>query len=94
MKATKGRLPQSVPEEHRPPGEAPTVYQIRVKGMLGQQWSDWFGGMEIEPLPAGETILTGPVADQAALYGIVGQLRDLNLPLISLVVLKEERGSG
>ena len=65
-------------------GEGPTVYQIRVRGIIGPAWSDWFGGMEIVPLADGQTVMTGPVPDQAALHGILGHLRDLNLPLISI----------
>ena len=69
---------------HDPAGQAPTIYQIRVCGIIGPSWSDWFGSMEIEPLAGGQTLLTGPVADQAALHGILCRLRDLNLPLISV----------
>ena len=65
------------------PGE-PTVYQIRVKGHLGRQWADWFGGMTVTPEDNGETLLTGPVIDQAALHGLLKKVRDLGLPLISV----------
>ena len=64
------------------------IYQIKVCGKLDAHWSDWFGGLAIaheianNDLPV--TILTGPVIDQAALYGILWQLRDLNLRLISV----------
>ena len=60
------------------------VYQIRVRGIIGRQWSAWFDGLEIVPLENGETLLTGPVADQAALHGILAKIRDLNLPLVSI----------
>ncbi len=60
------------------------IYQISVKGLLGQEWSDWFDGLDIVPRPGGETLLTGPVRDQSALYGLLNKLRDLGLPLLSL----------
>ena len=61
-----------------------TVYQIRVKGNLDRKWSDWFDGFTITPQVNGETSLTGPVADQAALHGLLGKIRDLGLPLLSV----------
>ncbi len=57
------------------------VYQIRVKGSLDQKWSDWFDGFTIEPFD-GDTVLTGPVADQAALHGLFAKIRDLGLPIL------------
>jgi hypothetical protein len=60
------------------------VYEIRVQGMLRPCWSEWFGSLELMPLANGDTLLTGPVIDQAALYGILMRIRDLNLPLISV----------
>lgn len=61
------------------------VYQIRVKGHLGHRWRDWFGGMTITLENNGETLLTGPVVDQAALHGLLRKVRDLGMPLISAV---------
>jgi hypothetical protein len=66
------------------------VCQIRVKGWLGEAWSDWFDGLSIVPLENGETLLAGPVVDQAALYGILWKLRDLNLRLISVDTIEED----
>jgi hypothetical protein len=63
------------------------VYQIRVRGTIGRQWSAWFDDLEIVPLETGETLLTGQVTDQAALHGILAKLRDLNLPLVSVTCL-------
>lgn len=60
------------------------LYQIKVKAILGKRWSDWFEGMTIESR-GGVTIITGNVADQAALHGLLVQIRDLGLTLISLV---------
>ena len=61
------------------------VYEIRVKGQLDQKWSDWFDGFTIIPQDNDETLLTGPVADQAALHGLLGKIRDLGLPLLSVI---------
>ena len=61
-----------------------TVYQIRIKGHLGCEWSDWFEGLTITPEESGETLLTGPVVDQAALYGLLRKVRDLGLTLVSV----------
>jgi hypothetical protein len=67
--------------------DGPVVYQIRVKGHLGRQWTDWFEGMTITLEEGGDTILTGPV-DQAALYGLLRKARDLGIPLISAIRVK------
>ena len=64
--------------------DQPMVYQIRIKGHLGPQWSDWFGGLTITLEESGDTLLTGPVVDQAALYGLLRKVRDLSLPLIAV----------
>ena len=62
----------------------PTVYQIRIKGHLGRGWTDWFGGLTITLEEDGDTLLTGPVVDQAALYGLLKKVRDLGMPLLSV----------
>ena len=69
------------------PGES-QVYQIRIKGYLGSHWADWFGGLTITLEDNGETLLTGPVADQAALHGLLRKVRDLGTPLLSVNRLK------
>lgn len=61
-----------------------TVCQIRLKGHLGMQWSDWFDGMTITLEDDGDTLITGPVIDQAALHGLLKKIRDLGIPLISV----------
>ena len=66
------------------PGQ-PTVYQIRIKGHLGRQWTDWFGGLAITLEDNGDTLLTGPVVDQAALHGLLKKVRDLGMPLLSVI---------
>src|SRR6266704_3795445 len=69
------------------PGQ-PTVYQIRIKGQLGRQRTDWFEGLTLTALDNGETLLTGSVVDQAALHGVLKKVRDLAMPLISVVCVK------
>jgi hypothetical protein len=65
------------------PGE-PMVYQIRIEGHLGSQWTDWFGGLTITLEDTGDTLLTGPVVDQAALHGLLRKVRDVGMPLLSV----------
>jgi len=60
------------------------IYHIRIKGHLGSHWSDWFAGLTITLQDDGETLLTGPVVDQAALHGVLKQVRDLGIPLLSV----------
>jgi len=60
------------------------VYQIRIKGHLGQQWKEWFDGLTITLEEDGNTLLSGPVVDQAALHGILKRIRDLGAPLLSV----------
>jgi hypothetical protein len=62
----------------------PTVYQIRIKGHLGREWTDWFEGLTITLEEDGNTLLTGPVVDQAALHGLLKKVRDLGMPLLSV----------
>ena len=67
------------------------LYEIRVKGELDLRWSDWFDGFTIAPVSEGETLLSGAVADQAALYGVLHKIRDLGLPLLSVQRLGMDR---
>lgn len=62
----------------------PTVYQIRIDGHLGSQWADWFEDLAITLEDSGDTLITGPVVDQAALYGLLKKVRDLGMPLVSV----------
>jgi hypothetical protein len=71
------------------PGQ-PIIYQIKIKGHLGSQWTDWFEGLTITLEDNGNTLLTGPVVDQAALHGLLRKVRDLGMPLVS--VCSEEHG--
>jgi hypothetical protein len=68
---------------------APEFYEIRVRGRLGPEWSAWFDGLTISHQPQGETVLSGPVPDQAALHGILIKIRDLGLPLVSVHRVEE-----
>ena len=72
--------------EHEPKTDPsqPVVYQIRLKGHLGSQWTDWFEGLTITLEDNGDTLLTGPVVDQAALHGLLKKVRDLGMPLVSV----------
>ena len=60
------------------------VYQIRIKGQLSRQWTEWFDGLIISPEDDGNTLLTGIVIDQAALHGLLRNVRDLGMPLLSV----------
>jgi hypothetical protein len=66
----------------------PMVCQIRIEGHLGQQWADWFDGLTITLEDSGETLLSGPVVDQAALHGLLKKVRDLGMPLLSVICVK------
>ncbi len=66
----------------------PVVYQIRIKGHLGHQWTDWFEGLTITLEEEGDTLLTGRVIDQAALHGLLKKVRDLGMPLVSVSPLE------
>jgi hypothetical protein len=62
----------------------PGRYEIRLKGHLGSRWAAWFDGLAMAQGSDGTTLIHGPVADQAALYGLLQKARDLGLPLISV----------
>jgi hypothetical protein len=62
----------------------PMVYQIRIKGHLGREWTNWFEGLTIQLQDNGETLLTGPVVDQAALHGVLKKVRYVGMPLLSV----------
>ena len=68
----------------------PISYQIRIRGHLGHQWSDWFGGLAITLEDNGDTLLTGPVVDQAALHGLLRTVRDLGIPLVSVRSIQQD----
>jgi hypothetical protein len=62
----------------------PAVYRIRLKGHLGSEWTDWFGGLTITLAEDGDTLLIGPVVNQAALHGLLKKVRDLGMTLVSV----------
>ena len=72
----------------------PMVYQIRLKGHLGRQWTDWFEGLTITLEDNGETFMTGLVVDQAALHGLLKKVRDLGMPLLSVVCVEPGPGGA
>lgn len=74
--------------EERNPGTNPVqpmIYQLRIKGHLGRQWTNWFEGFTVRLEEDGHTLLTGPVVDQAALHGLLKKVRDLGMPLIWVI---------
>ena len=74
----------ALPEYHDEAG----LYEIRIKGHLDNRWADWFEGLTITLEEDGDTLLTGPVIDQAALHGLLKKVRDLGLPLVSVSPLE------
>jgi hypothetical protein len=74
-----------------PDPQQPTTYEIRIRGHLDPSWSGWFPGLAVTPRANGDTILSGPVADQAALHGVLKKLRDLGLPLVSINQVEAEQ---
>jgi len=71
-----------------------TIYQIRIEGQLGEQWTDWFEGLTITQEEGGTTVLTGPVVDQSALHGLLKKVRDLGTPLVSVNRMETDRSSN
>ena len=70
----------------------PAIYEIRVKGNLEPMWSDWFDGFTLIQQENDETLLTGQVADQPALHGLLAKIRDLGLPLLAVKRLERDDG--
>jgi hypothetical protein len=69
--------------------ETPPVYEIKVQGHLTPRRLQWFDGLTVTQQPNGETVLVGPVQDQSALYGLLGQLQNIGVPLLSIRRLEE-----
>jgi hypothetical protein len=70
------------------------LYEIRVKGHLDDRWADQFEGLTLRRADHGDTLLTGPVIDQAALHGVLRRVRDLGLPLVSVVQVDPQQANG
>jgi hypothetical protein len=68
----------------------PTHYRIRLRGHLSGHWAEWFAGLTITNQANGETLLEGPLADEAALHGVLIKVRDLGLPLLALAALRPD----
>ena len=83
-------MPDSVESDAN--AEQATVYEIRLKGYLDHQWTAWFGGLAIRLQGNGDTLLTGPVVDQAALHGLLRKVRDLGMPLLSIQQVEHHQG--
>jgi hypothetical protein len=81
---------------HTPAGEQdePGCYEIRLKGHLDERWADWFEGLTITREDSGHTLLRGPVVDQAALHGLLRRVRDLGLPLLSVMQVDPRQADG
>ena len=73
--------------------QRPAVYQLRVVGLLDQHWSPWFGGLTVRHEDDGTTSLTGAVADQAELHGLLTKVRDLGITLVSVTTLDPAQGT-
>lgn len=73
--------------------DQPTVYQIRIAGHLAHDWTDWFEGLAITLEDNGDTLLTGPVGDQAALHRLLKKVRDLGVPLLSVMRVGPDQAS-
>ena len=67
------------------------IYRIRVQGHLDASWSEWLGGLTISPQSNGETLLSGPIVDQAALHGLLDRLYAMNLSILSVVQISDEQ---
>jgi hypothetical protein len=80
--------------ESKPTPSQPMICQIRLKGHLGSQWADWFEGLTITLEENGDTLLTGPVIDQAALHGLLKKVRDLGMPLVSVNPVEHGRAGA
>jgi hypothetical protein len=81
----------SRPPQGAAPAEPPARYEIRIQGVLDARWSAWFEGLRVTSDQAGQTTIAGPVADQAALHGLLAKIRDLGLPLLSVRRLDPDR---
>jgi hypothetical protein len=89
-----GHQDSNSPTPERPSPPPARYYRIRVQGQLGSGWSEWFAGMTLAQMETGDTMLSGPVVDQAALHGLLAKIRDLNLTLVAVEQVEDVRGTG
>jgi hypothetical protein len=82
-------------ERHTPTPDHPEAgrYEIRLTGHLDARWAAWFDGLTVTHGRDGTTVLSGPIADQAALHGVIQRVRDLGLPLVSVTRVEPDRSS-
>lgn len=87
---------QNMPNKHSPENDnrQPMVYQIRIQGHLGHQWTERFGGLTITLEENGDTLITGTVVDQAALHGLLRKVRDLGMSLLAVNIIGPGRADG
>ncbi len=74
--------------------DEPGLTEIRIKGHLDQRWADWFDGLTIKREENGDTLLSGPGVDQAALHGLLRKVRDLGMPLLSVLHVEAKQADG
>jgi hypothetical protein len=82
--------PHPATEDHHEPGQ----YEFRLKGHLDTRWADQFAGLSFTHASDGTTILSGPIVDQAALYGLLRNVRDLGLPLVAAIHIDPKQANG
>lgn len=80
-------------QKSNPWAHQPAIYQIRIKGHLGEQWLTWFESLTISLEEDGSTLLSGLVFDQSALHGILKKIRDLGMPLLSITSSTSDHAS-
>lgn len=81
-------------DKSAPDPARPAIYAIRLQGQLGPEWADWFDGLSITSEQGGVTLLCGPVADQAALHGLLRTVRDLGMPLLSVTGVQPDHADA
>jgi hypothetical protein len=87
MTGRTGQGAKSTERDAQPDPGRPMVYQIRIEGHLGPLWADAFDGLSITLEDDGHTLVTGPAIDQAALHGLLRKIRDLGMPLVSVILV-------
>ncbi len=86
-----GKVEGDAPREVHASGGGAGFFEIRIKGHLSNEWSEWLEGLEVKLLDNGEMILSGPIVDQAALMGVLNKLYRLNLALLSVSEVNQKK---